>query len=45
MAKEKGTKEKGTKEKRAKVLGPGTIVKPALVGVAILTILQVALKG
>ncbi len=38
-------KGKGTKEKRAKVLGPGTIMKPALVGILLLTILQVALKG
>jgi hypothetical protein len=38
-------KDKGTKEKRAKVLGPGTIAKPALLGVALLLILQVALKG
>lgn len=39
MAKGKGS------EKRAKVLGPGTIAKPALIGAALLTILQIALKG
>ena len=32
-------------EKRPKVLGPGTIAKPALIGAAVLAILQIALKG
>jgi hypothetical protein len=39
MAKGKGG------EKRAKVLGPATIAKPALMGAAVLAIVRVALKG
>jgi len=38
-------KGKGTKEKRAKVLGPATIARPALMGAAVLAIVRVALKG
>jgi len=45
MAKDKGAKDKGAKQKKAKVLGPGTIAKPALIGALVLAILQVALKG
>ena len=39
MAKGKGG------EKRARVLGPATIAKPALMGAAVLAIVRVALKG
>jgi hypothetical protein len=39
MAKGKG------KEKRAKVLGPATIARPALMGAAVLALVNVALKG
>jgi hypothetical protein len=49
MAKDKGAKENGGKEKskgkRAKVLGPATIARPALVGAAVLTLVKVATKG
>jgi hypothetical protein len=38
-------KDKGAKVKRAKVLGPATIAKPALIGAAVLTIVKVATKG
>ena len=38
-------KGEGTKEKRAKVLGPATIARPALMGAAVLAIVRVALKG
>ena len=33
------------KEKRAKVLGPATIAKPALIGAAVLALVQALLKG
>ena len=39
MAKGKGG------EKRAKVLGPATIARPALLGAAVLAIVRVAVKG
>jgi hypothetical protein len=49
MAKDKdakdGAKEKGSKVKRAKVLGPATIARPALLGAAVLTLVKVATKG
>jgi hypothetical protein len=32
-------------EKRAKMLGPATIARPALLGVAVLAIVRVAVKG
>ena len=38
-------KGKGTKEKRAKMLGPATIARPALIGAAILTLVKAATKG
>ena len=44
MAKDKGS-EKGKKEKRVKTLGPATIAKPALIGAAVLALVNVALKG
>jgi hypothetical protein len=49
MAKDKGAKDSGGKEKgkgkRAKVLGPATIARPALVGAAVLMLVKVATKG
>ena len=44
MAKDKGA-EKGAKTKRVKTLGPATIAKPALIGAAVLAVVNVALKG
>jgi hypothetical protein len=38
-------KDKGAKPKRAKVLGPATIARPALLGAAVLTLVKVATKG
>jgi hypothetical protein len=38
-------KDKGAKEKRAKVLGPATIARPALLGAAVLALVKVATKG
>jgi hypothetical protein len=48
MAKDKGSEkgsEKGKKTKRVKTLGPATIAKPALIGAAVLALVNVALKG
>jgi hypothetical protein len=33
------------KEKRSKVLGPATIAKPALIGAAVLALVQALVKG
>jgi len=38
-------KGKEGKVKRAKVLGPATIAKPALLGAALLALVKVATKG
>ena len=35
----------GREAKKGKVLGPGTIAKPALIGAAVLALVKVALKG
>jgi hypothetical protein len=37
--------KKGKKGKRVKTLGPATIAKPALIGAAVLALVNVALKG
>jgi len=44
---EKGSEkgEKGKKGKRVKTLGPATIAKPALIGAAVLALVNLALKG
>lgn len=38
-------KDKGAKTKKVKTLGPATIARPALIGAAVLAIVNVALKG
>jgi hypothetical protein len=44
VAKDKGSDDKAKPPKRARVLGPGTVAKPALCGAAVLAVVQLALK-